>query len=35
MRSLIRWAVRNTPAMNTAMVAVLLIGGASFGDHAA
>ncbi len=31
MRSLIRWAVRNTPAMNTAMVAVLLIGGASLG----
>ena len=31
MRSLIRWAVRNTPAMNTIMVAVLLIGAASFG----
>jgi len=31
MRSLIRWAVRNTPAMNTLMVALLLTGGASLG----
>jgi len=30
MQSLIRWAVRNTPAMNTIMVAVLLTGVASF-----
>ena len=29
MKSVIRWAIDNTPAMNTLMVAVLLIGGAS------
>ncbi|MDZ7618210.1 MAG: efflux RND transporter permease subunit, partial [Patescibacteria group bacterium] len=29
MKSLIRWVIANTPAMNTAMVAVLLVGGVS------
>jgi len=29
MKSLIRWAIQNTPAMNTAMVAVMLVGGLS------
>ncbi len=27
MKALIRWAISNTPAMNTAMVAILLVGG--------
>ncbi len=27
MKGLIRWAISNTPAMNTAMVAILLVGG--------
>ncbi len=27
MKGLIRWAIANTPAMNTAMVAILLVGG--------
>ncbi len=29
MKSLIRWAISNTPAMNTAVIAVMLVGGAA------
>lgn len=31
MKSLIQWAIRNTPAMNTLMVAVLVVGAVSLG----
>ena len=29
MKSLLRWAIKNTPAMNTLMVGILVVGAAS------
>ena len=30
MRAIVSWTIRNMPAMNTLMVAVLLVGGMAF-----
>lgn len=30
MRGIVSWTVRNTPAMNTLVMAILLIGGVAF-----
>ena len=29
MRSMVRWAIRNSPAMNTLMIAILVVGAVS------